>query len=83
MTKDVELASIAEFCRRLDVSRATYYRMLKRGIPNFPKPVKPSGPGRSNPSKVIRSEMEAYLDGLWRKRDGVRPVGRPKKDEAA
>jgi len=53
------LLTIPEACRRLSISRATFYRLIDRGQLRT-VPVSPSGRSRRIPS----SDIEAYIERL-------------------
>lgn len=55
------LLTIPEACRRLSISRATFYRLIDRGKLRT-VPVSPSGRSRRVPS----ADIESYIDRLRR-----------------
>ena len=60
------LLTIPEACRRLSISRATFYRLLDRGHLRT-VPVSPSGRSR----RVASADIEAYIDRLRREAGGA------------
>ncbi len=59
------LLTIPEACRRLSISRATFYRMLDRGQLRT-VPVSPSGRSRRIPS----ADLESYIERLRQEAGG-------------